>query len=880
MSAVNQETIDGLLKCLDEAIVKRDKSFKALDDYYKNDHGHILSSNYEEYKERKDTIIKTFNIHALDYQKKLDVLCKKVRNKQPVLNELNHENINVTDRFPRRIALGKYHVQYKNLDFFVPKMFEFPFKKPMYICDDNQMSLLHKILLRLMYALPIDKQEYYVFDPMGFGKSVWKFNKLFSNGKLFPQKKIMSTAAELKEVLKNEENYIASLYKNTFNLQLDCQDWDSYNRRVQSQGNSQKMLPHKTFIFLDVPNGMDSECFEMFNHILGHSEKCGFLVLFSFNKLLLEAEENKIKTQELQLKQRIAESLPLHVVLDKNISESTFEELTINSVGEKFPDDKKLSSLLTDFDEELNKHNSSMFSFDEILSDTLLFNKSSIEALYIPCGYTVSGGGKVELCVGDRYPHYLIGGTTGSGKSNLLHNIIMSACWNYSPEELSIYLMDFKEGVEFSIYAKQKLRHAALVATEADTEYGVSVLSHLVDEKTRRYDLFKKENCKDIQAYRKKKVAEVMPRILVVVDEFQVLFNNNEKDKTIETLSMLAKQGRACGIHLILATQSLKGLDFGTLAPQFSGRIALKCSSEDSKLLLGGITSNNEEAAELEIPYAILNTSQGSVSGNVRYAVPEAKTDEMEKKINFINEKCNQERISTTTKIFEGQTFPAFPSEVEFINSLGMSITLGEDISYEAKKRVLKMQSAPENNLLFCGHDEQMKYDFIKEILFSAEYCPECEELVYIGEEVLPDYCSTFKIVKYKNAKEFLDVESGTYFNKKRFIFINNSNMKKDVGFPPASYGTPNEYAKKFKEFWDDANKNGTHIIALYDGINRIKNCELPMQDFRYRVGYSLNSEEQNQLLGNTSFASKEPRKKRAFFADNLIIECWFRPFE
>lgn len=83
---------------------------------------------------------------------------------------------------------------------------------------------------------------------------------------------------------------------------------------------------------------------------------------------------------------------------------------------------------------------------------------------------------------------------------------------------------------------------------------------------------------------------------------------------TIEMLSVLAKQGRACGIHLILATQSLKGIDFGTLAPQFSGRIALKSTAEDSKLLLGGITSNNEEASELEIPYAILNTSDISES--------------------------------------------------------------------------------------------------------------------------------------------------------------------------------------------------------------------------------------------------------------------------
>ena len=118
--------------------------------------------------------------------------------------------------------LGKCHVNCENIDFYVPKMFMFPFSKPMYICEDNQMHLIHKVLLRLMYSLPADKQEYYVFDPMGLGKSVWNFNRLFSNGKIFPQKKVMSNSAELKEALKDVMEYMQSLYAGTFNMQSDC----------------------------------------------------------------------------------------------------------------------------------------------------------------------------------------------------------------------------------------------------------------------------------------------------------------------------------------------------------------------------------------------------------------------------------------------------------------------------------------------------------------------------------------------------------------------------------------------------------------------------------------------------------------------------------
>ena len=92
-------------------------------------------------------------------------------------------------------------------------------------------------------------------------------------------------------------------------------------------------------------------------------------------------------------------------------------------------------------------------SFAELMQQEQLFNRCSQEGLIVPIGCGASGNSIVELSIGDATPHYLIGGTTGSGKSNLLHNLIMSACSRYSPDELRVYLLDFKEGVEFSQYA-------------------------------------------------------------------------------------------------------------------------------------------------------------------------------------------------------------------------------------------------------------------------------------------------------------------------------------------------------------------------------------------------------------------------------------------
>ena len=533
---------------------------------------------------------------------------------------------------------------------------------------------------------------------------------------------------------------------------------------------------------MDVPDGMDSECFEMFRKLLLHSEKCGFLVLFSFNKVLFEAEDSKMKAQELQLKQCVENSLPLHSVFDKTISDMSFERLQTSCVGEKFPEDGLFDFLLREFDVVVQRNTNSMFSFDEMLSDVDLYCQKSEEKLLVPCGFTTTGGAEVVLDIGDRYPHYLIGGTTGSGKSNLLHNIIMNACWNYSPEELRIYLLDFKEGVEFSRYANPILKHAVLVATEADTEYGISVLKHLVQEKTRRYSLFKNKGCKDHLSYRKSNPAEILPRILVVIDEFQLLFDGSGKDSTIETLSMLAKQGRACGIHLVLATQSLKGIDFGTLAPQFSGRIALKSTAEDSKLLLGGITSSNEEAAELEIPYAILNTSQGAVTGNIKYAVPEAKSQVIEEKLQIMNQECERQRIATETKIFEGQSFPKLPDESVFEND-GKELLLGESLDYDANLLRISLSSSLENNVIICGHDDQIKKDFIKAITLSAAGSKLNERLIYVGDSSIDEcVCSerSIPVSNYKCLKDFVKSEKASFFKEHCYIVLDNANFAID----------------------------------------------------------------------------------------------------
>ncbi len=226
--------------------------------------------------------------------------------------------------------------------------------------------------------------------------------------------------------------------------------------------------------------------------------------------------------------------------------------------------------------------------------------------------------------------HSLLVGRTGSGKSTLLHTLITNAALTYSPQELELYLIDFKEGVEFQTYALHHLPHARVVAIESEREFGLSVLDGLDAELERRGRLFTQTaerhgKVSDLATYREK-TGEVLPRILLLVDEFQRFFAEDDRlaARAVQVLDRLVKQGRGFGIHILLAAQTLRGafgssgLPSGTI-DQMGVRIALQCTETDSRLILA---DDNGAARGLSRPgEAIYNAANGLVEGNNKFQV-------------------------------------------------------------------------------------------------------------------------------------------------------------------------------------------------------------------------------------------------------------------
>lgn len=150
--------------------------------------------------------------------------------------------------------------------------------------------------------------------------------------------------------------------------------------------------------------------------------------------------------------------------------------------------------------------------------------------------------------------------------------------------------------------------------------------------------------------------------------------------------------------------------------------------------MLGGITSNNEEASELKVPYAILNTSQGSVSGNIKFMIPRAEEKKIAEWIAKIENKCNDISIETETKIFEGQSLPTRSSKSNVSQNTNFQITFGELMDYNAEPFSINFRPRVTDNLLICGHDDIIKKSLLDSVIESALESEYCEEVIYVGD--------------------------------------------------------------------------------------------------------------------------------------------------
>ncbi|WP_018352308.1 FtsK/SpoIIIE domain-containing protein [Longispora albida] len=244
---------------------------------------------------------------------------------------------------------------------------------------------------------------------------------------------------------------------------------------------------------------------------------------------------------------------------------------------------------------------------------------------------TVGRAGRAEhtLSFDDATPHWLVGGRSGAGKTAFLVTMLYGLATRYGPADLTLYLLDFKEGVSFTEFTPTErdpswIPHARAVGIESDREYGVAVLRELDDEMTRRSSVLKRAGVTKLAD-----LESAPARIVCVIDEFQVLFDGNDQlaRDAVALLESLARKGRSYGIHLVLASQTVSGVEAlytkkESIFGQFAARIALPGGG-------GVLDPMNNAAQALRLGEAIINVSAGAAGHDtiIRFPDPNAEAD-------------------------------------------------------------------------------------------------------------------------------------------------------------------------------------------------------------------------------------------------------------
>ncbi len=276
---------------------------------------------------------------------------------------------------------------------------------------------------------------------------------------------------------------------------------------------------------------------------------------------------------------------------------------------------------------EIPNINTDTIYLREILESDIFKNSKS--PLTVALGKDIVGNPFVTDI--KKLPHVLIAGTTGSGKSVGINAMILSLLYRNDPDQLKLMLIDPKM-LEFSMY--DGIPH---LITPVITEpvKAIAALANMVGEMERRYKLMADSRTKNIENYndkvKKEQTAEPFPYIVVVIDELADLMMNGGKEVEL-SIARLAQKSRACGIHLIVATQRpsvdvVTGLIKANLPSRLSYRVGQRI---DSKVILDAMG-----AESLLGRGDGLFTPPGS-TGLVRIHAPWNTEDEIDKVVDFL----------------------------------------------------------------------------------------------------------------------------------------------------------------------------------------------------------------------------------------------------
>ncbi|MFP6218928.1 FtsK/SpoIIIE domain-containing protein [Helicobacter pylori] len=767
-------------------------------------------------KKEPESFLKPIVSQIEDYQKSIRQIQAQFTD-APKFNE--------TSAYPKFLSCGLLEIKGKNganMEFLLPKVYPFP-PKSLYIEHEKDGQFLREMLMRLLSSTPLVQLEVILVDALSLGGIFNLARRLLDkNNDFIYQQRILTESKEIEEALKHLYEYLK------VNLQeklAGYKDFAHYNEEVKDR------LPLKA-LFLSGVDALSKDVLYYLEKIMRFGSKNGVLSFVN-----LESEKNNQSAEDLK---RYAEFFK---------DRTSFECLKYLSV-EVINDHGIQSQHMKDFADKIKayyeKKKAVKRELKDLQKDEKFWTESSQFKVSVPVGWDIN---HTEVCfeIGGAQNHTLICGCSGSGKSNFLHVLIQNLAFYYAPNEVQLFLLDYKDGVEFNAYTDPNiLEHARLASVASSVGYGTSFLSWLCKEMQKRAELFKQFNVKDLSDYRKH---EKMPRLIVVIDEFQVLFSDNStkgKESVEQPLNTLLKKGRSYGVHLILATQTMRGGDINrSIMAQIANRIALPMDADDSAKIL-----DDDVACELVRPEGIFNNNGGHQKYHTKMSIPKVP-DDFKSFLTKIHAEFNQRNLAPIDcKIYNGETPLKMPN---ILKANEMRLHLGKEVDYEQEDLIVEFESN-ESHLLVVSQDLSARIALMKLLFQNIKSAN--KELVFCNKEKRLirsfDVQKEYGITPVENILSVLD----TVMNPNSVLMVDNLNEAKELHDKIG--------VEKLRSFLEKAIDNEQYCIIFAHDYKQIKNNyhldklrELLNNHFKQCLAFRCNEENLNAFQSGLSSPSE-----------------------
>lgn len=429
-----------------------------------------------------------------------------------------------------------------------------------FLTEDDMVHEMNTILMNMLLSLP-PKAVHLCFIDMscsGFGSQLTsKLDK--------------SICRELITSPEAFRDYLKELKERQINIIQNYGELTKYNEE-----NKRFLFSYEVVILLNYSKGYESFEQDMIP-LFRNGYKGGIYFLVLNVKSPAEGRDSIMKYDYTDIRPK--------GVISKHLPFAEITPIWDNDILRKAAFDYLNNSSM----EDMEKQNYRQSNVDVLLYRNYAEGSSKID---VPVG--TSADGVANFVFDDEsHAHAFILGQSGSGKSVLMHDIISSLILKYAPEDLQLYLLDFKTGgVEFDRY--HDVKHSkALLVDNSDIQITLEILRDIQNQMKERGKLFRKEGVSKISEYNKIHENDRLPSVVIIADECHVMFpSRNEKDRRIyneisEIMSYIAKEGRSQGVHLVLATQNLDGADIpNDIIKNVTDHYLLKCAVSDSEKMV------------------------------------------------------------------------------------------------------------------------------------------------------------------------------------------------------------------------------------------------------------------------------------------------------